>query len=110
VLWFCSLDAASGFWAILMTQRASNISAFVCPLGHFQWTRMPFGLKNAPALYQRMLDNGLWGFVKPRAGWEDRETEPIEFDEQGRQLDIFDHGVAEDTVLLPIMWRRSFVR
>ena len=110
VMWLCSLDAASGFWAILMTQRASDISAFVCPLGHFQWTRMPFGLKNAPALYQRMLDNGIWGFVKPKAGWDTpKETEPIEFDEKGRQLDIFDNGEPEDSALLPIMWRRSFV-
>ncbi|GMF73237.1 unnamed protein product [Phytophthora fragariaefolia] len=28
-LWFCSLDAASGFWAVMMTQRAREISAFV---------------------------------------------------------------------------------
>ena len=69
-MWFCSLDAASGFWAVEMTKRASDISAFVCPLGHFQWLRMPFGLKNAPMIYQRMLDNALWGFVKPKGGWD----------------------------------------
>ena len=67
-MWFCSLDAASGFWAIEMTKRASDISAFVCPLGHFQWLRMPFGLKNAPMIYQRMIDNALWGFVQPAHG------------------------------------------
>ncbi|GMF42918.1 unnamed protein product [Phytophthora fragariaefolia] len=42
-LWYCSLDAASGFWAVMMTQRARKISAFVCALGHFEWLRMPFG-------------------------------------------------------------------
>ena len=42
--WFCSLDAASGFWAIMMTERARHISAFVCSLGHFEWLRIPFGL------------------------------------------------------------------
>ncbi|KAE9284952.1 hypothetical protein PR003_g26723, partial [Phytophthora rubi] len=31
-LWFCSLDAASGFWAVMMTRRAREISAFVCAL------------------------------------------------------------------------------
>ncbi|OWZ03391.1 hypothetical protein PHMEG_00024888 [Phytophthora megakarya] len=62
-LWFCSLDAASGFWAIMMMMRARKTSAFVCPLGHLEWLRMPFGLKNAPMIYQRMIDNALWGFV-----------------------------------------------
>ncbi|GMF44362.1 unnamed protein product [Phytophthora fragariaefolia] len=68
-LWYCSLDAASGLWAVMMTQRARKISAFVCALGHFEWLRMPFGLTNAPIIYQRMIDNALWGFVQPRGGW-----------------------------------------
>ncbi|KAE8952932.1 hypothetical protein PR001_g33091, partial [Phytophthora rubi] len=68
-LWFCSLDAASGFWAVMMTSRARRISAFVCALGHFEWLRMPFGLKNAPMIYQRLIDNALWGFVQPKGGW-----------------------------------------
>ncbi|OWY96068.1 reverse transcriptase [Phytophthora megakarya] len=42
-MWFMSLDMASGFWAVRMTERAKLISAFVCPFGHFQWLRMPFG-------------------------------------------------------------------
>ncbi|GMF31693.1 unnamed protein product [Phytophthora fragariaefolia] len=69
-LWFCSLDAASGFWAIMMMMRARWVSAFVCALGHFEWLRMPFGLKNAPMIYQRMLDNALWCYVQPKGGWE----------------------------------------
>jgi ribonuclease HI len=69
LLWACTLDNASGFWATEMTKRARAISAFVCALGHFEWRRMPFGLKNAPMIYQRMIDNALWGFVKPKDGW-----------------------------------------
>ncbi|KAE9200999.1 hypothetical protein PF004_g18840 [Phytophthora fragariae] len=68
-LWFCSLDAASGFWAVMMTSRARRISAFVGALGHFEWLRMPFGLKNAPMIYQRLIDNALWGVVQPKGGW-----------------------------------------
>ncbi|OWY98817.1 reverse transcriptase [Phytophthora megakarya] len=63
-LWFMSLDMASGFWAIKMTERAKLISTFVCPFGHFQWNRMPFGLKNAPLIYQLVINNCLWGFVR----------------------------------------------
>ncbi|OWZ17605.1 LOW QUALITY PROTEIN: hypothetical protein PHMEG_0008442 [Phytophthora megakarya] len=69
-LWFCSLDAAGGFWAIMMTMRARKTSAFVCALGHFEWLRMPFGPKNASMIYQRIIDNALWGFVHPKGGWE----------------------------------------
>ncbi|KAE9309856.1 hypothetical protein PF008_g20590 [Phytophthora fragariae] len=63
-MWFMSLDMASDFWAIRMTERAQLISAFVCPFGHFQWVRMPFGLKNAPLVYQAVINNCLWGFVR----------------------------------------------
>ncbi|POM57508.1 LOW QUALITY PROTEIN: Reverse transcriptase [Phytophthora palmivora] len=59
-MWFMSLDMAGGFWAIRMTERAKLISAFMCPFGHFQWVRMPFGLKNAPLVYQAVINNCLW--------------------------------------------------
>ncbi|OWZ10916.1 hypothetical protein PHMEG_00016140, partial [Phytophthora megakarya] len=64
MMWFMSLDMASGFWAVRMTERAKLISAFTCPFGHFQWVRMPFGLKNAPLIYKQMINNCLWGFVR----------------------------------------------
>ncbi|OWY98483.1 reverse transcriptase, partial [Phytophthora megakarya] len=64
VMWFMSWDMASGFWAVKMSERAKLISAFVCPFGHFQWTRMPFGLKNAPLIYQSVINNCRWGFVR----------------------------------------------
>ncbi|GMF57254.1 unnamed protein product [Phytophthora fragariaefolia] len=91
-LWFCSLDAASGFWAVMMTQRAREISAFVCALDHFEWLRMPFGLKNAPMIYQRIIDNALWGYVQPLGGWESyaekvRRAEAASATQRGRLSD-----------------------
>ncbi|POM58071.1 LOW QUALITY PROTEIN: Reverse transcriptase [Phytophthora palmivora] len=44
ILWYCSLDMASGFWVVTMTDRARAISAFITPFGLFEWNRMPFGL------------------------------------------------------------------
>ncbi|OWZ22667.1 hypothetical protein PHMEG_0002581 [Phytophthora megakarya] len=41
------LTQRSEFWAIMITHRARTISAFVCPLGHFEWLRMLFGLQKA---------------------------------------------------------------
>ena len=55
-LWYCSLDMASGFWVVEMTERARMISAFITPYGLFEWLRMPFGLKNAPQIYQRLIE------------------------------------------------------
>ncbi|GMF51628.1 unnamed protein product [Phytophthora fragariaefolia] len=63
-LWYCSLDMASGFWVVPMTDRARLISAFITPLGLFEWLRMPFGLCNAPKIYQRLIDNALYGFLQ----------------------------------------------
>eukprot|EP00644_Phytophthora_capsici_P018649 jgi/Phyca11/132008/e_gw1.126.3.1 len=54
---------ASGFWVVSMTERARLISAFITPFGLFEWTRMPFGLKNAPQIYQRLIDNALYGHL-----------------------------------------------
>ncbi|KAG2897180.1 hypothetical protein PC114_g14765 [Phytophthora cactorum] len=61
-LWLCSLDAATRFWAVLMTRLSRQISAFVCALGHFAWLRMPFGLKNAPMIYQGSFKEPSWSF------------------------------------------------
>ncbi|OWZ07366.1 reverse transcriptase [Phytophthora megakarya] len=63
-MWFMSLDMASGFGAVRMTERAKLISAFVFPFSHFQWLRMPYGLKNAPLIYQSIINSCLWGFAR----------------------------------------------
>ncbi|OWY97265.1 reverse transcriptase [Phytophthora megakarya] len=63
-MWFMNLDMANGFWAVRMTERAKLISAFICPFGHFQWVRLPLGLKNAPLICQQMINNCLWSFVR----------------------------------------------
>ncbi|OWZ13655.1 hypothetical protein PHMEG_00012982 [Phytophthora megakarya] len=52
-------------------EEARKVSAFVCALGHFEWRRMPFGLKTAPIIYQQMMDNALWGIVQPKGGWKE---------------------------------------
>ena len=46
-----------------MAQESSKYTAFSTPEGHFKFTRTPLGLKNAPATFQRMMDNALRGLV-----------------------------------------------
>ncbi|GMF36344.1 unnamed protein product [Phytophthora fragariaefolia] len=85
VLWYCSLDIASGFWVVSMTDRARVISAFITPFGVFDWNRMPFGQKNAPQIYQRLLDNAL--FIEDFAIYASilSELREVDFFEASRQ-------------------------
>ncbi|KAF0686981.1 Aste57867_21246 [Aphanomyces stellatus] len=92
--WFLSLDNASGFWVFRSTKRAREISAFICPLGHFEWTRMAQGLKNAPMLYQRMITNALYGFVDLPPGMAD-------VDNDGEPRDMFAIGFVRPASEMP---------
>ena len=63
-MWYCLSDTVSGFWVVEMTERARMFSAFITPSGLLKWLRMPFRLKNAPQIYQDLIDNALYGFLK----------------------------------------------
>ena len=54
--WFSSLDLASGYWQIEMDEKDREKTAFTCHLGLFEFNVMPFGLKNAPPTFQRMMN------------------------------------------------------
>ena len=51
-----TFDMLKGYWQVPLTQRAREISAFVTPSGLYQYKVMPFGMKNAPATFQRMFN------------------------------------------------------
>ena len=51
-----TFDMLKGYWQVPLTQRAREISAFVTPSGLYQCKVMPFGVKNAPATFQRMVN------------------------------------------------------
>jgi len=53
---FSVLDMASGYHQIAMRPEHKEKTAFSCHRGHFQFIKMPFGLNNAPATYQRYID------------------------------------------------------
>lgn len=78
----CSLDAASVFWAVMMTERARHVSAFACVLEHFEYLRMPFGLMNSPMIYLKPIENALWGYVQPKNGWQGFATKVKEAEDE----------------------------
>ena len=54
-------DLLKGFWQIPLTDRAKEISAFVTPDGLYQYKVMPFGMKNSPATFQRLVNSLIFG-------------------------------------------------
>ena len=56
-----TLDLAKGYWQVPVAVGDRNKTAFVSPLGLFQFTTMPFRLCGAPATFQRLMDSILRG-------------------------------------------------
>ncbi|HBK83635.1 MAG TPA: hypothetical protein DDZ41_08570, partial [Flavobacterium sp.] len=59
--YFSTLDLANGYHQIPIIENDREKTAFSTNEGHYEFNRMPFGLKGAPATFQRMMNNVLAG-------------------------------------------------
>lgn len=62
-LWFTALDIFIGFHNIKVAEKDRPKTAFSTHSGHFQFISLPMGLKNSPAIFQRVMNLILSGFL-----------------------------------------------
>ncbi|KAK3106184.1 hypothetical protein FSP39_014461 [Pinctada imbricata] len=58
---FSTLDLKSGFYQVEIDEKSRPYTAWRCHIGSFQFRRLPMGLKNSPATFQRLMETVLRG-------------------------------------------------
>ena len=56
---FTVLDAKSGYLQMKLDYESSLLTTMNTPIGRYRWLKLPFGIKSAPELYQRAMDEML---------------------------------------------------
>ena len=66
VKFWSTMDAASAYWAVQLEEADEEKTALSVPRGKYEFNVMPFGLSNAGATYQRLMDICLSGLPTER--------------------------------------------
>lgn len=83
---FTTLDAQKGFWQIKLDRASSLLTTFNSPLGRYAFTRLPFGIKSAPEVFQAAMDRLLEGLEGVAVVMDDILVHAKDQEEHDRRL------------------------
>ncbi|CAM4570256.1 unnamed protein product [Caretta caretta] len=66
-----TLDLTKGYWQVPLDESAKERSAFITHVGLYEFNVLSFGLQNAPATFQRLVDGLLVGLGEPAVTYLD---------------------------------------
>ena len=98
-----TFDMLKGYWQVPLAQRAREISAFVTPSGLCQYKVMPFGVRDAPATFQRVVNklvrdiDGCGGYIDDVVIFSDNWSDHI------CQIERFFQMVREAKLTIDLM-------
>jgi len=98
---FSKFDLKARLWQVAIVEKDKFKTAFSIPAGHYEWNVMPFGLKNAPSKFQKVMDK----IFKPYFDWlivyiDDVLIFSKNIEDHFKHVNIFKHVVKHKGLVL----------